>query len=126
MQRLDMNRRLCKNFRVNIEDLRETAELAHLNLGEDELKRAYSAFEQMLGYFAAMQAADLDAEAFPQGLTGGADSLEANESSRTVLAGHFRPDGSAEAALREGGLAQAMLEKAGERDGPFVMVPNIL
>jgi hypothetical protein len=43
---------------MNIEDLKETAALAHLNRGEAELEAAFPAFEQMLGFFAAMQAAD--------------------------------------------------------------------
>jgi aspartyl-tRNA(Asn)/glutamyl-tRNA(Gln) amidotransferase subunit C len=109
---------------MNIEDLRETAALAHLNLGEAELEAAFPAFEQMLGFFAAMQAADKDKAAFPVPI-GGSAGL-----SRPVESGFFRPDAGNPGAA--GGLssgadtASGLLDNAGERDGSFVVVPNVL
>ncbi|MDR3115921.1 MAG: hypothetical protein LBU25_10430, partial [Treponema sp.] len=50
---------------MNMEDLQETAGLAHLTMNDQELAAAFPAFEQMLGFFAAMQAADEDLGAFP-------------------------------------------------------------
>ncbi|MDR0449745.1 MAG: aspartyl/glutamyl-tRNA amidotransferase subunit C [Treponema sp.] len=113
---------------MDIEDLRETAALAHLNLGDEELAAAFPAFEQMLGYFAAMQAADRDealfgaaAEAAPAGLSALA---------RTVSSGHFRHDsqnphnGSSGNPPEDPGAR--LLDNSGERDGRFVVVPNVL
>jgi aspartyl-tRNA(Asn)/glutamyl-tRNA(Gln) amidotransferase subunit C len=100
---------------VKIEELRETAALAHLNLDENELNGALSAFEEMLGYFAVMQAADSE-------ITGPATGISAV--ARTVSSGHFRGD----AGDPPGGedRIEGMLDNAGERDGRFVVVPNVL
>jgi aspartyl-tRNA(Asn)/glutamyl-tRNA(Gln) amidotransferase subunit C len=101
---------------MNIEDLKETAALAHLNLGEAELEAAFPAFEQMLGFFAAMQAADGDEAAFPVPV-GGSAGL-----SRPVDSGFFRSDVDSSGVAGASGL----LDNAGERDGSFVVVPNVL
>jgi aspartyl-tRNA(Asn)/glutamyl-tRNA(Gln) amidotransferase subunit C len=106
---------------VEIEDLRETAALAHLNPGETELAGALSAFEEMLGYFALMQAADGETSGPASGISAVA---------RTAASGHFRGDqGAAPAScLSSPGEDRAgeMLDSAGERDGRFVVVPNVL
>jgi aspartyl-tRNA(Asn)/glutamyl-tRNA(Gln) amidotransferase subunit C len=104
---------------MKIGDLQETADLAHLNLGEEELAAAFPAFEQMLGYFAAMQVADQDGAAFhTEGMAA---------SSRLVPAAYFRGDtvNPANANPPED-LQENMLAKAGERDGRFVVIPNVL
>ena len=113
---------------MNIEDLRETAGLAHLNLGDEELAAAFPAFEQMLGYFAAMQAADRDEAAFGGDTEAAPAGLSAL--ARTVSSGHFRGDNRNPKA---GGLGNSpedvsgpMLDNSGERDGRFVVVPNVL
>jgi aspartyl-tRNA(Asn)/glutamyl-tRNA(Gln) amidotransferase subunit C len=109
---------------MNIEDLRETAALAHLNLGDGELAAAFPAFEQMLGYFAAMQAADKDEAAF--GANGGQEAAPAGLSAlaRTVSSGHFRLDNQNPHTNED--IAGRMLDNSGERDGRFVVVPNVL
>jgi aspartyl-tRNA(Asn)/glutamyl-tRNA(Gln) amidotransferase subunit C len=109
-----------------MQDLQETAALAHLNLDEMELAAAFPVFEQMLGYFAAMQAADSDQSiaAFgrAEGMTGGMSA-----SSRLVSADYFRADNAAPDNLHSpNGLSDNMLSKAGERDGRFVVIPNVL
>jgi aspartyl-tRNA(Asn)/glutamyl-tRNA(Gln) amidotransferase subunit C len=116
---------------MNIEDLKETAALAHLNLDEAELEGAFPAFEQMLGFFAAMQAADEDKAAFPVPVK------EIAGESGTVDSGFFRPDNSdnpqklashttAANGLNRENLVSNLLDNAGERDGRFVVVPNVL
>jgi aspartyl-tRNA(Asn)/glutamyl-tRNA(Gln) amidotransferase subunit C len=115
---------------MNIEDLRETAALAHLNLGDGELAAAFPAFEQMLGYFAAMQAADKDEAAF--GAAGGAEAAPGGLSAlaRIVSSGHFRQDSQNSNSNSPGNPSEdpdsPMLDNAGERDGRFVVVPNVL
>jgi aspartyl-tRNA(Asn)/glutamyl-tRNA(Gln) amidotransferase subunit C len=110
--------------------LRETAALAHLNLGDEELAAAFPAFEQMLGYFAAMQAADKDEAAFGAGE--GAEAAPAGLSAlaRTVSSGHFRHDNQNSNSNNSGNLSEdpgsRMLDNSGERDGRFVVVPNVL
>ncbi|MDR2397974.1 MAG: aspartyl/glutamyl-tRNA amidotransferase subunit C [Spirochaetaceae bacterium] len=101
-----------------MEDLKETAELAHLTLSEQDLAAAFPAFEQMLGFFAAMQGADQDAEAFPAP----ADKLSGP--SRIVSQTHFRQDTLS--PLRDKALVLTLLDNAGDRDGCFVLVPNVL
>jgi aspartyl-tRNA(Asn)/glutamyl-tRNA(Gln) amidotransferase subunit C len=104
---------------VEIEDLRETAALAHLNPDEHELAGALSAFEEMLGYFALMQAADGETAGPASGISAVA---------RTVSSGHFRGDRGVSPAPPSPGEDQIeeMLNSAGERDGRFVVIPNVL
>ncbi|GHU87111.1 hypothetical protein FACS189476_01920 [Spirochaetia bacterium] len=112
---------------MNIEDLKETAALAHLNLSEKELAGAFPAFEQMLGYFAAMQAADRD-EAGGIALGGNSAGNPAGVSavSQTVSSNHFRPDNLNPNNNPSDNPNENLLNNAGERDGRFVVVPNVL
>ncbi|MDR2363295.1 MAG: aspartyl/glutamyl-tRNA amidotransferase subunit C [Spirochaetaceae bacterium] len=109
---------------MKIEDLQETARLAHLNLDETELTGAFPAFEQMLGFFAAMQAADEDAGAFS------ASIASLNEPQWTAGSHHFRSDTVQNNAnnppCSADGLNENLLNNAGERDGRFIVVPNVL
>jgi aspartyl-tRNA(Asn)/glutamyl-tRNA(Gln) amidotransferase subunit C len=110
---------------MKIDDLRETARLAHLNVGDEELAGAFPAFEQMLGFFAAMQAADADTGAFAVP----ASSAEGG-GARTVGAGFFRPDAplrtDAPVSPNPENQTLNLLNNAGERDGRFIVVPNVL
>jgi aspartyl-tRNA(Asn)/glutamyl-tRNA(Gln) amidotransferase subunit C len=121
---------------MKIEDLRETARLAHLNMSDEELAGAFPAFEQMLGFFTLMQAADEDRAAFPAG------DIDLSGPARTVSSAHFRSDTpnynqdnshttsstglnpQAEEVRRT--LGHNLLDNAGDRDGPFIVVPNVL
>lgn len=129
---------------MKIEDLQVTAQLAHLNMGEDELAAAFPAFEQMLGFFAAMQAADNDASAFPAGFpaenTG--DAARTGSSDRFRPAAHFRSDvpndnpNNSQNTVSQGlnsdrvrpdeTLVSNLLNNAGDRDGRFIVIPNVL
>jgi aspartyl-tRNA(Asn)/glutamyl-tRNA(Gln) amidotransferase subunit C len=126
---------------MKIDVLQETVRLAHLNMDDEELAASFPAFEQMLGFFAAMQAADEDRAAFPGGsLAGDADPVSGlASSSRTVTSQHFRPDLSGDnpnnqpnnppGGVKDGAkeaLISGILNNAGERDGRFVVVPNVL
>jgi aspartyl-tRNA(Asn)/glutamyl-tRNA(Gln) amidotransferase subunit C len=125
---------------MEIDDLRETAGLAHLNLDDEELAGAFPAFEQMLGFFAAMQAADEDAGAFrvrisPAGSEKALDPFAGTagvETSRTAGAGHFRPDIPSPSnpchtnSHNPEDRTLNLLNNAGERDGRFIVVPNVL
>ncbi|MDR2729845.1 MAG: aspartyl/glutamyl-tRNA amidotransferase subunit C [Treponema sp.] len=97
---------------MEIKDLQETAALARLNLSDDELKSAYGAFEEMLDFFAAMQEAGSD---------GAADG--ANAASKQVSSGFFRTDKAAAVTIAHG---EELLQQAGERDGSFIVIPNVL
>ena len=102
---------------MELTDLRETADLAHLNLSEEELRGAFPAFEQMLSFFAAMQAADTDGTL--PAISGQTEGMAA--SAKVVASGYFRPD--------EAHAAESLcdlLSKAGERDGRFIVIPNVL
>jgi aspartyl-tRNA(Asn)/glutamyl-tRNA(Gln) amidotransferase subunit C len=100
--------------------MKETAALARLNLGEDELAAAFPAFEQMLGYFAAMQEADGDRAAFPEAPP---ESPLSSALARTVESGFFRADRQGD---RPAGLDEQLLNNGGERDGRFLVIPNVL
>ena len=105
---------------MNMEDLQETAELAHLTMDEKDLAAAFPAFEQMLGFFAAMQAADEDREAFP------ALPRKLSGLSRIVSPDHFRGDNPNPPSRQDPSAIPQLLDNAGDRDGRFVLVPNVL
>ena len=115
---------------MTIEDLKETAALAHLNLEESELAVAFPAFEQMLGYFAAMQAADEDKAAFPAYSVSPSPGIAgASGNSRMAGSSFFRPDSPADSSLNNNpspGLNEKLLNNSGERDGRFLVIPNVL
>ncbi|MDR0643541.1 MAG: aspartyl/glutamyl-tRNA amidotransferase subunit C [Treponema sp.] len=107
---------------MTVKDLQETAALAHLNLKDEELASAYPAFEQMLGFFAAMQAADNDTEAFTVPIT----SLSRDV--RVVDSAFFRADtltDTVESKLTDV-ENEILLNNAGERDARFILIPNVL
>ncbi|MDR3166676.1 MAG: aspartyl/glutamyl-tRNA amidotransferase subunit C [Treponema sp.] len=125
---------------MKIEDLQETVRLAHLNMDEGELAASFPAFEQMLGFFAAMQAADEDRAAFSGGSLTGDTAPVSGMASQTVTSRHFRLDNSGDNLNNQANpppdlgdnktakerLVSDMLHNAGERDGRFVVVPNVL
>lgn len=112
---------------MDLKDLEETARLAHLNVSKDELAAALPAFEQMLGFFAAMQ--DDDAAAFGS-CAGALQQASAGQAAgaRLVGADHFRGDGDTVSGAHNGAadLNGQMLNNAGEWDGRFIVIPNVL
>jgi aspartyl-tRNA(Asn)/glutamyl-tRNA(Gln) amidotransferase subunit C len=97
---------------MDIEELRVTAALAHITMSESELAESFPAFEQMLVFFQAMQAADND-----KTLDGGVRSDVA-----VVDSASFRPD-----SARDSGIdPEIIIKKAGETDGRFMVIPNVL
>jgi aspartyl-tRNA(Asn)/glutamyl-tRNA(Gln) amidotransferase subunit C len=111
-----------QEYSAAMQGLIETAALAHLNLGDEELAAAFPAFEQMLGYFAAMQGADADSAAFPQGAAADGGLPAAG----CAGAGRFRGDCPNPGAENPPGLSERLLDNAGERDGRFIVIPNVL
>jgi aspartyl-tRNA(Asn)/glutamyl-tRNA(Gln) amidotransferase subunit C len=105
---------------MNIEDLIETARLAHLDWDEETLARAFPAFEQMLGFFAAMQAADDDEAAFRGPIA------DLSRTAMKVAAGHFRPDLSPQDNPCQEAVKETLIGNAGEQDGRFIVIPNVL
>jgi Asp-tRNA(Asn)/Glu-tRNA(Gln) amidotransferase C subunit len=98
---------------MTITDLRETAALAHLSMTDSELKGVFPAFEQMLSFFSAMDDSGIDAAGALSG---------ALNSARIVGADQFRPD-----AVPAGKRAETdLVANAGDRDGPFILIPNVL
>lgn len=104
---------------MNIQELEETAALAHLDMDRNELAAALPAFEQMLGFFAVMQEADGDA-AFNALVPPLAPGQAAG--TRLANAAYFRGDAEAETGVS----AERLIEAAGERDGCFIVIPNVL
>ncbi|MDR2181438.1 MAG: aspartyl/glutamyl-tRNA amidotransferase subunit C [Treponema sp.] len=114
---------------MDVQVLEETARLAHLTADAHELAAALPAFAQMLGFFAAMAGAD-DDPSFAAGADGAAAGQAAG--ARLVGAGHFRGDAAPRGlnagfgAANAGALNEALLNNAGERDGRFIVIPNVL
>ena len=102
--------------------------MAHLDLGEDELAAALPTFEQMLGYFAAMRAADKDSAVFGPSVSPRSQRTGATIAQfRTDENNHnpnTNPNPNPPNNLK--GLSDSLLNSAGERDGRFILVPNVL
>jgi aspartyl-tRNA(Asn)/glutamyl-tRNA(Gln) amidotransferase subunit C len=112
---------------MDLRELEETADLAHLNVNKDELAAALPAFEQMLGFFAAMAGADKD----PAVHTAAANVASGQAAGAAlVTSGRFRgdaaPAGAASAETPAAELREKMLGNAGDRDGDFIVIPNVL
>ena len=103
---------------MELTDLQETTTLAHLNLSEQELQAFSPALEQMLSLFTVMEAATADS---PK-VTTHADYVTVLE--KTVDADYLRPDTAQNGIQKE--TNEFMLAQAGERDGSFVVIPNVL
>jgi aspartyl-tRNA(Asn)/glutamyl-tRNA(Gln) amidotransferase subunit C len=103
---------------VDIEDLQETAALAHLSLREDEFQAFFPAFEEILAFLTIMQAADEDEKAFPASAAGITKSHAEGRN-----ASFFRADCESPVNAGQG---EALLQRAGGRDGSFIVVPNVL
>ena len=110
---------------MKLEDLIETAQLAQLSLDKNELERVFPAFEHMISFFSSMQTADTDQAVFETPIT------ELPETRNGVNANHFRPD-KADSDINNpqgsvsNNLVEEMLSNAGERNGRFIVVPNVL
>ena len=112
-------------------DLQIAAGLARLYLGEQDVQTIGPAFEQMLSLLAQMQNAD-DDETMPAVSTQ-ADYVTA---AKPVSVGFFRSDTAQEAAqeaaqdaahkMAQEDTKEFMLSQAGERDGNFIVIPNVL
>jgi aspartyl/glutamyl-tRNA(Asn/Gln) amidotransferase C subunit len=95
------------------EELRITAELAHLNLTEQELSSAHIAFEQMLKYFEAMRSAD--------SLISEQENVVNKFNAKPAM---FRADSAENES--DGRLQNEIVELAAEHDGRFIIIPNVL
>ena len=107
---------------MDLQELITTARLAHLNVSNDELAATLPAFEQMIGFFAAMEEAVNDT-AFSQ-----KDDVFSIAHAQLVNAEHFRTDEDKTDAESEVDheFNQKMLNNAAERNGSFIVIPNVL
>ena len=114
--------------------------MAHLNLGEKELVRLFPAFEEMLSLLDSMQGDDgifLTADS----ASPGGESQSAASAAGSALRGAYGNNRTADSGFFESGnngpvnnsnnnpsnnQNEVMLNNAGERDGRFLVVPNVL
>lgn len=92
---------------MNPEELRITAALAYLDLGEKEYEELMRAVDQMLEYFSKMM--EVDIEGLPP------------TTHTMVRENRTRPDQT----IPFSGI-EALLENAPEREDRFIVIPNIL
>ncbi|MFQ3547375.1 MAG: hypothetical protein SNJ56_03480 [Termitinemataceae bacterium] len=126
-----------------LDDLQVTARLAHLGLSEDELRAALPAFEQMLEYFARMQGAliqgehgsGLDSSSVHSDLVISSETLQnnnpaagnnLNNSNNLSNNPSNHPLNNPLNAHQLNNAVSALLDQAGERNGPFIVIPNVL
>lgn len=107
-----------------LDDLQATARLAHLDLSEEETAAALPAFERMLGYFAAMHAADEDSDVFGVSVSDLSTSRISAAGNR-VRGDNTNPNNNNNNPA-DNALADALLAAAPEREDRFLVVPNVL
>lgn len=121
-------------YAMMLDDLKVTARLAHLGLREDELGAALPAFEQMLDYFAVMQTADGSSSAPVDG-TAGIEAvhsdlvLSVHQCNNNNLLNNNNNNNAVNTAINHNENPRAnnnLLNQAGERNGNFIVVPNVL
>jgi aspartyl-tRNA(Asn)/glutamyl-tRNA(Gln) amidotransferase subunit C len=97
---------------MELTDLQETATLARINMSGDDMEKTFPAFEQMLSFFAVMS-------------DGGNTFGEQTDftAAMTAASGSLRPD---TATAPDEDLFESMLSQAPERDGRFIVIPNVL
>ena len=110
---------------MDLQELEITAQLARLDMGTDQLGAIHPAFEQTIGFFDTMEKAETDpsfAEQMKLAAKHGEKSCPVS-GALFVGSGQLRCDvvESSGAELRE-----KMLDNAGERDGNFFVIPNVL
>ena len=119
---------------MTINDLKETAGMAHLNPDEGETARLFPAFAEMLTFFDSMQASGEDRAAFPEGLASvssaccglfGSALAGSSGNCQTVDSGFYRT-GTSVNSNNSSDSIESLLDNAGERDGRFFVIPNVL
>lgn len=105
-------------------ELRKTAELARLNLSDEEHERLRGEVENVLSYFDSMAAAEaaqggatayaVDDNPFEAGGNGAAGA-------RARSVSQLRPD-----RIRTESIAETLLESAGDVEDRFIAIPNVL
>ena len=88
--------------------MRESAALARISMGEDELGEVYPEFERMASFFGIMR--DSAGNTPPV-------------SAKNVTSGLLRPD---TVSAAEEGVFESMLSQTPEHDGRFIVIPNVL
>lgn len=120
---------------MKLDDLQVTARLAHLGLGEADLRAALPAFEQMLDYFAVMQTADGSVSGDSAGkahitavhsdLVVSVHQFNNNNPSHNTLLNNNSPNNQGN--HNDNNLSNNnLINQAGERNGNFIVVPNVL
>jgi aspartyl/glutamyl-tRNA(Asn/Gln) amidotransferase C subunit len=102
---------------MELTELRETAELARLNLSGEELEKNLPPFKEMLSFLDVMQAAGNDGAMSPFSEKTGDPAAFLKTADTCFL----RPD-----TPPKENLSEAMLSQAPERDGRFIVIPNVL
>jgi aspartyl-tRNA(Asn)/glutamyl-tRNA(Gln) amidotransferase subunit C len=92
---------------MDVSELKITAELANLNLTEEEFTSLGNEVEKMLDYFSTMREADVEALLC--------------QTRRPPAANRLRRDERTEDTTPD-----ALLENAPELEGRFIVIPNVL
>jgi len=120
---------------MELQELEKTAELAHLNADTEKIKALFPAFEQMAGFLDTMEEAE---PALKEMLSGGielfnglpfAGALLVTEQDISKSAAEAKSGGREDGLnIQEEGIniIEEMLQNAGERDGNFFVIPNVL
>ena len=98
-----------------------TAQLAHLTLDKDQLNAIFPQFEQTIGFFDSMEKAETD-PSFAELMQG--EKISQPATALFVDAQVLRDD-TVDAAEKSA-LVEELLNNAGERDGNFFKIPNVL
>ena len=110
---------------MDIKELEITSRLAHLNMSKDQLESVFPAFEQTIGFFDTMENAETDpsfAELLLHNVKHSSGKTNPPASALYVSSIELRCDSIEENTA----LNKELLDNAGERDGNFFVIPNVL
>ena len=100
--------------------------MAHLSHNEKDLSGIFPAFAQMIEFFDLMLAAEEDRASFPKGLAPAASALAGASGNYMAVNSAFYRNNASSKGNDSHGLTESMLANAAERDGRFLVVPNVL
>jgi len=113
---------------MDIKELEITAQLAHLTLDKDQLNAIFPQFEQTIGFFDSMEKAETD-PSFIKMMQQNTKPPDRGKSPPPPTAlfvdAQALRDDTVDTAEKSA-LVEELLNNAGDRDGNFFKIPNVL
>jgi aspartyl-tRNA(Asn)/glutamyl-tRNA(Gln) amidotransferase subunit C len=108
---------------MEFQELEITAQLAHLDVGKEQLTSLFPAFEQTIAFFDTMEDTETD-PSFARAFSLTADIGKNSPPAASAFVGEA--DLRADTVTSDPALKELLLNNSGDRDGSFFVIPNVL